>query len=642
METRGYAVSAKLYEELALSESGNLSKIRTERDALLKSLNDAVTDGSIQAYSEEWYNMAGTINDVTAAMQKSQTQLTQYQNTLKELNWENFDNLQKTIGKIVNESDFIIDLLENETLTSGMGTFTDEGLATVGLHAVNYNTFMAQADRYAEKLRELRKELANDPYNQTLIDKERELAEAQRDSILSAEQEKQAMISLSRNAIQEQIDALEKLIDKKKESFNTEKDLYEFQKNIAEKTKAVTDIKKQLSVAKLDTSEEGKQRLLDLQNRLKNAEDDLKETQYDRWIKEQETLLDNMMTEYETLQNELSENTDLLLKDLISMTNENASAISDTIRTKTDELGITLTEELETIFNGEGSVKNIVSIYSDNFNSHMTTLQGVINGIEQKNTEMIVAIDNLGNSFITAINTAAGMFNTSQNPSPTLPENGGFNAFNQTPATAPSNPAQGQRVDSASGIWYASSAGSNPSGNVNHFAPDYFIVDRINPNSPYPYHIQAYINGKATGGSGWVKASQIGYKDGLKNAKTAHLAWTQEDGGELIYRKSDHALFTPIGAGDAVFTRQMSDNLWNLAKGTYSVPEPQTRSLGASQKGDVIISIDKMNLPDVTNPQQFASRFVDTLKNDSKVQSAIRSVSVDLLAGRPKSKVNTF
>ena len=642
METRGYAVSTKLYEELALSETKNLSKIRAERDALLKSLNDAVTDGSIQAYSEEWYNMAGTINDVTAAMQKSQTQLTQYQNTLKELNWENFKRLQKTIGRIVNESDFMIDLLENETLTSGTGTFTDEGLATVGLHAVNYNTFMAQADRYAEKLRELHKELANDPYNQTLIDKERELQDAQRDSILSAEQEKQAMVSLSRNAIQEQINALEKLIDKKKESLHTEKDLYEFQKTITEKTKAITDIKKQLSVAKLDTSEEGKQRLAELQNRLKNAEEDLKDTQYDRWIKEQETLLDNMMAEYETLQNELSENTDLLLKDLISMTNENASAISDTIRTKTDELGITLSEELETIFNGDGSVKNIVSIYSDNFNSHMTTLQDVLNGIEQKNKEMIAAIDNLGTSFITAINTAAGLFNTNQGASPTLPENGGFNAFNQTSAAAPSSPAQGQRVDSANGIWYSSSAGAAPSGNVNHFAPDYFIVDRINPDSLYPYHIQAYINGKAAGGSGWVKASQIGYKDGLRNAQAAHLAWTQEDGGELIYRKSDHALFTPIGAGDAVFTRQMSDNLWNMAKGTYSVPEPYTRSLGTSQGGDVIISIDKMNLPDVTNPQQFASRFVDTLKNDSKVQSAIRSVSVDLLAGRPKSQVNTF
>ena len=642
METRGYAVSTKLYEELALSEAQNLSKIRAEHAALQNTLNNAVADGSILAYSEEWYNMAGTINGVTAAIQKSQTQLTQYQNTLRELNWENFDNLRKTIGRITEESDFLIDLLQNDSLISETGTFTGEGLATAGLHAVNYNIFMAQADSYAKKLREIHKELANDPYNQTLIDKERELQDAQRDSILSAEQEKQAMVSLARNAIQEQINALETLISKKKESFHTEKDLYEFQKTIAEKTKAVTDIKKQLSVAKLDTSEEGKQRLLELQNRLKNAEEDLKDTQYDRWIKEQETLLDNMMAEYEALQNELSENTDLLLKDLISMTNENASAISDTIRTKTDELGITLSEELETIFNGDGSVKNIVSIYSDNFNSHMTTLQDVLNGIEQKNTEMITAIDNLGTSFITAINTAACLFNTDQGTSPTLPENGNVNAFNQTPAAAPSSPTQGQRVDSASGIWYASSAGANPSGNVNHFAPDYFIVDRINPNSPYPYHIQAYINGKAAGGSGWVKASQIGYKDGLKNAKTAHLAWTQEDGGELIYRKSDHALFTPIGAGDAVFTRQMSDNLWNMAKGTYSVPEPYTRSLATSQGGDVIISIDKMNLPDVTNPQQFASRFVDTLKNDSKVQSAIRSVSVDLLAGRPKSQVNTF
>lgn len=55
-----------------------------------------------------------------------------------------------------------------------------------------------------------------------------------------------------------------------------------------------------------------------------------------------------------------------------------------------------------------------------------------------------------------------------------------------------------------------------------------------------------------------------GYKSGTSNAVKGNH-WTQEDGGEIIYRTSDGAVLTPLGQGDMVFDNESSKRLWELA-----------------------------------------------------------------------------
>lgn len=57
------------------------------------------------------------------------------------------------------------------------------------------------------------------------------------------------------------------------------------------------------------------------------------------------------------------------------------------------------------------------------------------------------------------------------------------------------------------------------------------------------------------------------YAKGSKNIPKKQLAWTQEKGQELIYRRSDGAVLTPLNKGDKVFTAEMTENLWKIAKG---------------------------------------------------------------------------
>ena len=63
-----------------------------------------------------------------------------------------------------------------------------------------------------------------------------------------------------------------------------------------------------------------------------------------------------------------------------------------------------------------------------------------------------------------------------------------------------------------------------------------------------------------------TSSATIKYAKGSKNIPKDMLGITQDEGQEVIYRKSDGAMLTPLGKGDKVFTAQMTDNLWKLAQ----------------------------------------------------------------------------
>ena len=159
----------------------------------------------IKEGSEAWYDMQNDINGVKEKIQESETALVKFQNSIRETKWDRFDYLQEQISNITDEADFLIDLMENSNLFTDNGQFTDTGMATLGLHGQNYNVYMAQADKYAEELKKLNAEIAEDPNNTKLLEHRQDLLEAQRDSILAAEDEKQAIKDLVADGIEKSL-----------------------------------------------------------------------------------------------------------------------------------------------------------------------------------------------------------------------------------------------------------------------------------------------------------------------------------------------------------------------------------------------------------------------------------------------------
>lgn len=303
-ESAGYMASEVYYQAMAEKQQENIAELQDKYGSLLSAFDEAVKNGSIEKYSEEWYNMLGDINDVEKELQSANTQLIEFNQTLQQLSWDVFDRVRDSISDINSEANFLIDIISRSDLFTDDGQITNEGLAVQGLYAVNYNTYMEQSLAYAEEIKRLNDEIAKDPYDLELIDRKNELIKAQQEAIANANSEKDAIRDLISNGYDKMLDSLDKLINKQKELLNSKKDLYDYENNITNQTKDIANLRKQLEAYKYDNSENAKATIQKLQVSLDEAEAELKETEYEKYISDQEQLLDKLYSDTEQWINE--------------------------------------------------------------------------------------------------------------------------------------------------------------------------------------------------------------------------------------------------------------------------------------------------------------------------------------------------
>lgn len=364
-------------------------------------MNEAVNTGAIKKGSEEWNRMAQEIANVTLEIEKSHTKLTEYAKTIREIKWDIFDTVEKRISNITTETDFLINLLSNSKLFNNKGAFSYEGMATVGLHAVDYNTYMAQADTYAKAVKEQNEKIAKDPSNKAEIERRDELLKLQQENILAAEKEKQAMKSLVEEGIKIELDNLKELIQKRKDALDVEKDYYEYNKKIKSQTKEIATLEKQLQAYSNDKSEETRATVQKLKVSLESAKEDLEETQYDKYISDTKAMLDQFYTQYETVVNKRLDNIDRLVGELIDATNKQSGEIASVIYNYSDRVGYAMSKSNEQIWGN--AYQSIQSDSEKRFNQMKTTVDGLIaNGfISQADGQEIMRL--LGNGDVTQV-----------------------------------------------------------------------------------------------------------------------------------------------------------------------------------------------------------------------------------------------
>ena len=147
----------------------------------------------------------------------------------------------------------------------------------------------------------------------------------------------------------------------------SKKDLYDYQRDIADKTSEVSNLQKQINAFSMDTSEEGRMRLQQAQDALREAQENLQQTEYERYISDQEELLNNLYTEYTDVLNSRLDNIDELVSTVVASTNENASTISATLQEQAANVNYTMTDAMNRVWNSNAENGNIVSEFSNNF-----------------------------------------------------------------------------------------------------------------------------------------------------------------------------------------------------------------------------------------------------------------------------------
>lgn len=621
-EAKGRITSVKYYEALIDTEQDNIAQLQKERNALVSAMNNAVNSGAITKGSEAWYEMVKSIDDVTMSIEEANTALLEYQNNIRETKWESFDLLQDNISQITSEADFLIDLLSNDKLVDDTGKLSNSGMASVGLHGVNYNTYMAQADKYAKEMKKINTELAKDPANKDLLERRNELLESQRDAISSAEDEKQAIKDLVEDGIEKELDSLQELIDKYNEALDSQKDLYDYQKNVKEQTKEIASLQKQLDAYANDTSEETKAKIQQLTVSLEDARAELEETEYDKYISDQKDILDNLYTEYEDLLNSRLDNLDYLIEDMIANINDNATSIRDTILEKSDDVGYTLTDSMSSIWDSNiETITSVVTTYNDHFSESLTSVNAVLNSIDS----------NL-NSIINKNNAEAA--NKAKNASTS-------SASSNKPSsnTKPVSNNKTTNNSKSSGNFFKYKKDSYPKSKLDK---EKSIVDRLkyfNFDSSFSarksYYSSMGLGSNYTGSASqntsmirWMKTH--GYSQGGFIGELQRIGKINGDDSVTVNTfKKGEAILTPAQAQSfESFVKQLTK-----AENIVDISEHLNR-LGKLGGTNTSVDVGGININIPIERVEDYNDFISQLKTDRNFERLIQSMSVDLLAGK--------
>lgn len=634
-EEKGYIVSVKYYEALKKQEQDNITQLEKERTALLSALNSAVASGQIEKHSEAWNEMCSDIDDVTLAIEQANTSMIKYNNSIREIEWQVFDLLQDKITDITKESDFLIDLMSNDKLYEDNGQLTDDGNATMGLHGMNYNVYMAQADKYAQEMKKLDSEIAKDPYNQDLIERRKELLELQQEMILAAEDEKDAIVDMVQEGIELELDSLKELIDTYMDALDAQKNLYDYQKKVEEQTKEISSLEKQMSAYQGDTSEEAKAKIQQIKVSLEQAKENLEETNYDKYISDQRILLDELYIEYETILNERLDNIDALIGDMITEINNSASNISTTLSDKAESVGYTLSENMTNIWNtSTSSINSVLTTYGNNFVNAATTINNTLGTINTNISTMISQLNKLAETKVQSATSSSS--STSSSGSGTAGGSYGSSSGNSSSSSGSSG--------SSWGSWFIHKVDRYPK---NRLQINSSVVDRLK------YHdFDSSMSARrgyfyAMGGSGnyigtdsqnmWMirEMKNHGYKKGVYNLKQDEIAWTQEGHREEVIMKKDGSLLTHLPQGTSVLNGNATENLYEFVNdprrfiNRFDVNPP----ISMSRNGNLGVNNNEFKmeviLPNVMDYKDFKKE----MQHDKGFERMIEDMTIGKLSG---------
>lgn len=633
--TKGHQSNSKYFQALIKYDKSEKSKLSKERSKLTSELNKAMKSGKIKVYSEAWYTMRSQIDSLTTSIIKCNQELAEHQKKLLQINWDKKDYAHSSINAFADEAKFLASLVDENDIFDDNGKITKKGQMVRGLYTQSYDAYMRDADAYARDITSIDKLIAKDKTNKDLLDKRKELVENQQQSIQAAEQEKKALQDLAKNGVTKLLNSLKELIDKYTKALDSQKDLYDYNKKMKEKTSNIASLQKQLDAYAGDTSEESRQKIQKLRKDLSEAQDDLRDTQYDKYISDTKELLNDFYDNYEETINKKVDDITAVLKESIAATNANATTIASTIKSVASSVGYTQSTASKNSWKTSSSNKKVVNAYSNKaYSAKASTTQAALR--KEQDTAFSI-YDNKDQ------NKAAAK-NVKEIAKSDLAKQYSF--FITKKYTGKKSKAKLQK-DGKKGIY----------SRLAYYDVDYSEKAMAKYYTGMKLNTKKYTSGKKKGkyiygskykGTSAQKKAMLawlterGFARGVENLPIDQVAWTQENAPEMILRRSDNAILTQLKRGDSVLNESATSNIWDMANNPaqfimdkINFPSFPVQSGGGTIQNTIDLEI---TLPSVTNYQEF----MNAARSDPKFEKLIQAMTTDRLAGRSSKVKNSI
>lgn len=654
MEDRGYVASKKYYEQMMSNTQRQNEELIKEKNALQDVLDKEVKAGNIKVGDPKWYEMVDQLYEVDAAIVECTADMESFQNAINDIYWDNFDELINRIDYLNDETQNLIDLMENsgdlvstpdvkrkyeggtkEYWTADDVKWTDEGIASLGLYAQKMEIAEYQARQYQEAINDLDKDYADGKYSETeYLEKLNELKDAQYDAIDSYYDAQKAIVDLNKtridaikNGIEKEIDAYDELIKKKKEELQSEKDVYDFQKSTAEQQKNIADIERKLAALSVDNSASAAAQRKKLQAELAQAKSDLDESYYDRSISDRQDALDKELEDFEEEKNaeiekleEYLENVQQVVADSLMTVQANASTVYDTLNEKADEYNLNLSDSILTPWR-DGAIA--VDEYQEKFGTSMSSTMDQLEVMKNKWQEVIDKMQEAAGIEIKAQEEQNNRYVAAKNPAPA-----------QKPST-PQKPTQpqktikvGGKINASGATIYADSNGGGASRQYYAKDPIYVVLDERNGFLKVRHH------SLKSGVTGWFKKSAVkAYAKGTKGIDKDQLAIIDELGEELQLVPDGKGRLSYMKKGTGILNNVLTERLMNLAMNPQSMLDqnrPQIKLPSVINNTEIhidnsiseLIHIDNCSTENLPDMKKIINDALE--KHDQKLNNSLR------------------
>lgn len=360
LEAQGIDVPAELYDTLiSIEEEKRANNVADLVDAR-QGLADIEAAGYTAA-DEEWQDAYNRVVELEKAVQDNDIAMANYEKTIRDLDFEKFERFIGRLDDVNSEIEHIRNLLADEDVAFEDGTWTEEGMTSLGLAYQQMELAKQKSQEYAEKIDELTTAYDNGEMSEKeYYDRLQELKEGQWGAIESYEDAKDAIVDMEEaridmieEGINEEIEAYQELIDLKKEELDAERDLYEFKKNVEKQTKDIASLERRIASlsGSTDASDIAERRKLEAE--LRDAQEGLDDTYYGHAKDQQSKALDDELEAYQDAQDKYLEMLRDALEDTEAIVNEkitelltNADVALNGLNAVSNEHGITLSTSL--------------------------------------------------------------------------------------------------------------------------------------------------------------------------------------------------------------------------------------------------------------------------------------------------------